>query len=97
MRQPFAFALSVFGMIRFSVRKDRIFRKPGQLERSDRAIALLGQDDLRDILILGIMIVIVFALEEHDDIGVLFDRTRFTKIGEHRSFDLSFFDRAREL
>ena len=58
----------------------------GELLGSDRPIAVLGEDDLREPLVVGLLVVVLVAVEEHDEVGVLLDRSRFTQIRERRPF-----------
>ena len=46
---------------------------------------------------LGFLEIILFAEDKHDDVGILFDRTRSAQIGQHRAFVLALFDRPAEL
>ena len=45
-----------------------------ELNRVDRAVAVLGDDDIGDVLIFRFSIVVVFAVEEHYDVGILLER-----------------------
>src|SRR5277367_3225226 len=66
------------------------FRQVSEMNRSCRAVALFGDDDLSFILgvriglAVFITVVIRLAMNEGDDVGVLLDRSRFAEIGEHR-------------
>ncbi len=51
----------------------------------DRALGLLRRD------------VIILAVDEHDDVGVLLDRARFAQIRQLRALVLALLDRAAEL
>ena len=51
----------------------------------DRALGLARSD------------VVILAEHEQDDVGILLDRSRFAKVGEHRALVLTLFDRAAEL
>src|SRR6266404_6184963 len=55
-----------------------------ELEIADRAVALLADDDLGDPLLHGVLVVDLIAVDEADDVGILFDRSRLTKVGELR-------------
>src|SRR5258705_499082 len=55
-----------------------------ELEVADRAVALLRDDDLRDALLLGFLVVDLVAVDETDDVRVLFDRTRLAKVRQLR-------------
>jgi hypothetical protein len=39
------------------------------------AITLLTNDDFRNTLIRGILVVYLVSIDKHDDIGILLDRT----------------------
>ena len=54
-----------------------------ELDTAGGTTAVLGYDEIGDVLVLGIWIVVILAVKEHDDIGILLDRTRFAEIGEH--------------
>ena len=53
----------------------------------DTAIAVLGQVQVDHFILIGVcflvlrLLVILFAIKEHDDIGVLLDRAGFTQVG----------------
>ena len=38
---------------------------------ADRSVAVLGENDLGQALILGMVVVVPVAVQEHDEIGVL--------------------------
>ena len=44
---------------------------------------MLGDNEVGDVLALSVGIVVVFAVEEHHDIGVLLDGTGFAEVREH--------------
>ena len=46
-------------------------RAEDQFDRADGTITMLGDDDLCDILLLGLFFVLVGAVDEHDDVCVL--------------------------
>lgn len=46
-----------------------------ELDFTGGAITVLGEDEVGDMLAVGVGIVIVLAIDKRDDIGVLFDRT----------------------
>ena len=50
---------------------------------ADRAVALLGDDDLGGAL-LGGLVVDDGAVEEHDHVGILLDGAGFAQVGHHR-------------
>ena len=63
---------------------------------------LIGFDDLDIVVVLGRLglargDVIILAVDEQDDVGVLLDRARFPEVGKLRPFVLALLDRAAEL
>ena len=60
-------------------------------------MAVFGDDDLGDALFRGDFLVVFVAVEEHDDIGVLFDGAGIPEVGEHRAFVGAVFGSAGEL
>ncbi len=46
---------------------------------------------------LGTLVIILLAVNEHDDVGVLLDRTGFTQVGELRPLIVALLDGAAEL
>ena len=68
-----------------------------ELDGSGSATAVLGDNKVGDILAVGIWIIVIFAVEEHYDIGILLDGARFTEIGEHRDLWTAGFDSTGEL
>ena len=58
---------------------------------------MLGDDDFGDVLPVGFLFVVVLAVQEHDNVGVLFQGAGFPQIGEHGALDLPRFYAAGEL
>ena len=44
-----------------------------QVDGAYRAVAVLGDDKLGDVFIFGFRVVVIFAVQEHYNIGVLFE------------------------
>lgn len=61
---------------------------PDQFDIADWAVSLFGDDDLglsgKFDCFVG-FVVVLFAVDEHDDVGVLFDRTGLTEVAKPRS------------
>src|SRR4051812_35063285 len=55
-----------------------------QRDLPGRAVAMLGDVDLGDALLLAVFVVIIVAVDEHHKICVLFNRTRLAKIRQDR-------------
>ncbi len=55
------------------IRKFRKFRKPQKIYRSDRAVSLFSDNNIRNALFLGIFIIIIISVYEHYHIRVLLD------------------------
>src|SRR5262245_14465527 len=52
---------------------------------------------IRALLRLGAFVIVLLAIDEHDDVGILLDRTGFAQVRELRSLVLALLDGAREL
>src|SRR5215212_2590402 len=64
----------------------------------DWAVAVLGDDDVRLARTLGLTLgVVLVAIDEHDDVGVLLDLARLAQVRQQRLLVRSRLDRAREL
>ena len=57
------------------------------------ATAMLSDNEVGNILAFGVGIVVIFAIEEGYNIGVLLDGTRFAKIGQEWDLRAARFDR----
>ena len=84
-------------MLRIQVEEQRELVLEVQFDRPDRAIAVLGQDDLGDVLVLRFLVVVIFAIQEGNDVRILFQGPRFAEVTEHGSFILPAFDASAEL
>ena len=51
----------------------RVPLQEGELLGADRAVAVLGEDHLGQALILGVLVVVLVAVEEHHEVRVLLD------------------------
>ncbi|NDH40627.1 MAG: hypothetical protein EBY45_09440, partial [Gammaproteobacteria bacterium] len=58
---------------------------------ADGAIALLANNDLRNPLIRGVLVVDLIAVDEHHDVGILFNGTGFAEIRIHGALVGSLF------
>ena len=76
-------------------------RQEHQVDVADRARTVLGHDDTRNALVGSIVArgfgLVGGAVQEHNDIGVLFDGARFTKVGKLWALAGTGFDLTREL
>src|SRR4051794_39003549 len=68
-----------------------------QLDRAEPAVAVLGDDQVRDPLPFGLLVVVVLAEDEHHEIGVLLDAAAFPQVREHWDRRLALLDAAVEL
>jgi hypothetical protein len=63
----------------------RVVGEVGQLDRAGGAVALLGDDDLGFALeVFVFAVVVLLAVDEADDVGVLLDRAGLAQVGEQR-------------
>src|SRR5688572_28072100 len=68
-----------------------------RLHRVDGAVAVLADDDLRDVLLLGLLVVDLFAVDEDDEVGVLLDGARLAEVRQLWSLVLAVLQAAVEL
>src|SRR3954470_16854715 len=72
----------------------RIARQERENHVADRPVAVLGDEDVRLARTLRFALrVVLVAVDEHDEVGVLLDLPRFTQIGEHRLGRIARLDR----
>lgn len=53
--------------------KAQAFRVEVELDSADGAVTVLGDDQIGDILSLGFRVIVRFAVDEHNDVGILLD------------------------
>ena len=52
-----------------------------ELDVAGGTTAVLGENEVGDVLAFGFWIVIILAIQEHNNISILLDRTRLAEIG----------------
>ena len=67
------------------------------LNRAGRAITMFCDHQLGQVVLGTILLVGIRAVNEHDDIGILFQAARFTQVGKDRFLIGTLFDSARKL
>ncbi len=79
----------------------RVFLLPLDLYRSDRTVALLGDDDLGLacvlVLVIVVTVIVFLAVYEHYDIRVLLDGARFSEMAQPRARNPAIFRLTVEL
>ena len=65
--------------------------------RAGGPVAVLAEDQLGDTLLVGLLVVVLVAVDEEDEVGVLLDRAGLAQVGEDRPLVLALLDGAREL
>src|SRR3954454_6005178 len=75
----------------------RVALEEGELDRVRRAVAVLGQVHLGEALLVGLVVVVLVAVDEHHQVGVLLDRPGLAEGGEDRPLVVALLDRAGEL
>ena len=60
-------------------------------------MAVFGNDNFSHILLLAVFIIIVVAVDKHDNVGVLLDGAGFTQVGKHGLFIRALLGRTRKL
>ena len=53
--------------------KLRVLRQPCKVYGADWTVTLFGDDDFLDTLELGVLVVVIVTIDEHDDVGILLD------------------------
>lgn len=82
------------------IKEASVLTFPEQIDFADRTIALFGDDDLSLAGVLGggfTAMIVLFAMDEHHDVRILFDRSRFPEVAESRRVVLPFFGLSIEL
>ena len=79
------FHMSVCTALLFHIRELRIIRQPYEFNGSDRAVSLFGDDDFGDVLLVGVFVVVVVSVEEHNHVGILLNGSGFSEIRKHWS------------
>ena len=69
---------------RYMLLKRRKARLEGEGDLADRPVAVLGEDDVRLPEPLGLAVVVLLAVDEHDHVGVLLDLAALAQVGQHR-------------
>ena len=64
---------------------------------ADRPVAVLGDDHVGLARALGVAVVVLVAVDEHDDVGVLLDLPRLAQVRELRLRRRPLLGRPREL
>ena len=81
-------------MLRSRVLELRQRAAEDQFHAADRTVTMFRDNDLSHILFDRVLLVLVGTVDEHDDIGILFEGSRFTQIREHRALIRALFDGA---
>src|SRR5215216_246674 len=67
------------------VRELRVVLEEDEADGSDRPVSVLGEDQLRPAGVLGLGVVVIVAIEEADDVGVLLQGAAFSQVREDRA------------
>ena len=81
-------AVEVFALALGEIVEAGVLAVPPDLHRVDRAVALLGDDELRDVPVRRFLVVVVVAVDEADVVGVLLDGARLAEVRELRALAL---------
>ena len=60
---------------------------PNEFDLADGSITLLGDDDFGhslELIAIFPAVIVSFAVHEHDDVGILFDRSRLAQMAQFR-------------
>src|SRR6267378_2652281 len=89
------------GLVRARLRvvfEARVFPEEGQLDRADRAVALLENDDFGHALFRRVRRIDLFAVDREDQVGVLLDRAGLAQVRHDRALRAgALLDRAGKL
>src|SRR3954467_204751 len=69
----------------------------GEGHVAQAAVAVLGDDQVGLTRAVGVLVVVLVAVDEHDEVGVLLDLAGLAQVGEHRALVGPRLDAAREL
>ena len=83
-------------MLRVQVEEQRELVLEVELDRPDRAVAVFGQDDFCNVLVLRFLIVVIFAVQELS-IGRLSCRLSTLRLSWDKAMSGTFSSRARAL
>src|SRR5688572_8051656 len=66
------------------IRETRLLAEEGEAHHSGRAVALLGENQLRGAGVgaVRVLVIGIVAINQDDDVGVLLERARFTQVRE---------------
>ncbi|MNH46660.1 hypothetical protein D3C79_1095380 [compost metagenome] len=66
-----------------------------ELDATNWTVTVLSDDKVSNIFAFCLGVVVCFAVDEHNDIGILLDRSRFTKVGKLWNLRTTVFNRTR--
>src|SRR3954464_14427715 len=69
----------------------------GEGHVAQAAVAVLGDDQVGLTRAVGVLVVVLVAVDEHDEVGVLLDLAGLAQVGEHRALVGARLDAARQL
>ena len=67
-----------------NIHKPGQFRFPAKIYGSDRAVTLFRDNNLRRVRVIRILIIIIVTVQEHNNVGILLDRSGLSKVRKHR-------------
>ena len=74
-----------------------VLAQEGQSYCAYRPVTLFADDDLGNTLVRTIFVIHLIAIDEYDDVRILFDGARLAQILHHRPFIGTLFETAIEL
>src|SRR3954471_14422863 len=75
----------------------RVLTLEGERHVAEAAVAVLGDDEVGLARAVGVLVVVLVAVDEHDEVGVLLDLAGLAQVGEHRALVGARLDAARQL
>ena len=67
-----------------NIHKPGQFRFPTKIYGSDRAVTLFRDNNLRRVRVIRIFIIVIITVQEHNNVGILLDRSGLSKVRKHR-------------
>ena len=77
--------MSVCTALFFHVCELGVVGEPYEFYGSDGAVSLFCDDDFGNVFLVGVFVVVVVSVEEHNHVGILLDGSGFSEVGQHRT------------
>ena len=71
--------------------------EPYEFYGSDGTVSLFCDDDFGNVFLVGVFVVVVVTVKEHNYVGILLDRSGFSEVGKHGTVIRTLFHSPGEL